>query len=111
MSSQGAARTRLVELYVERCKRADEYSLAFVATVAKQGNAWTREARSVMALASEHEVGLNEETLLLSDVHDLQALQSALAEQLLIQRMKPPGRKRAEVPWKRMRHWPDTQGR
>jgi hypothetical protein len=82
MSSQGAARTRLVELYVERCKQADEYSTAFVAAVAEQGNAWAREARSVMALASEHEVGLNEELLLLSDVHDLQALQSALAEQL-----------------------------
>ena len=101
MSSQGAARTRLLELYVERCKRADEYSLAFVATVAEQGNAWTREARSVLALATEHDVGLNEESLLLSDVHNLQALQSALAEHLLIQRMEPPGRKRAEVPWKR----------
>src|SRR5260221_4013063 len=76
MSSQGAARTRLVELYVERCKQADEYSTAFVAAVEEQGNAWAREARSVMALASEHEVGLNEQLLMLREVHDMQALQS-----------------------------------
>jgi hypothetical protein len=82
---------QLVELYVERCKRADEYSRAFVAIVAKQGNTWTREARSVMALASEHEVGLNEESLLLSDMHDLQALQSALEQHLLIVRRGKAG--------------------
>lgn len=45
------------------------------------GDAWTREARIVLDLAAHLGVTLDEETLLLSDVRDLQALQHRLRSQ------------------------------
>jgi hypothetical protein len=40
------------------------------------GGAWSREARALLALAQERGVALDDETLIYSDVRDLQAMQS-----------------------------------
>ncbi|HLJ82197.1 MAG TPA: hypothetical protein VKT52_11970 [Ktedonobacterales bacterium] len=39
------------------------------------GGAWSREARAVLALAQERGVTLDDDTLVYSDVRDLQAMQ------------------------------------
>ena len=42
------------------------------------GGAWSREARTLLALAQARGVALDDETLIYSDVRDLQAMQSNL---------------------------------
>ena len=49
-------------------------------------DAWTREARIVLDLAARLGVTLDEEALLLSDVHDLQMLEQRLGQR----RAHPP---------------------
>lgn len=41
-------------------------------------SAWSREARALLALAQERGVALDDETLVYSDVRDLQTMQSRL---------------------------------
>jgi hypothetical protein len=45
------------------------------------GGAWSREARAILSLAAQAGVRLDEETLLWSDVHDLQMLRLFLRSQ------------------------------
>jgi hypothetical protein len=45
------------------------------------GGAWSREARAILQLAARAGVRLDEETLLWSDVHDLQMLRLFLRSQ------------------------------
>jgi hypothetical protein len=45
------------------------------------GGAWSREARAILALAAQAGVRLDEETLLWSDIHDLQMLRLFLRTQ------------------------------
>jgi hypothetical protein len=45
------------------------------------GGAWSREARAILALAAQAGVRLDEETLMWSDVHDLQMLRLFLRSQ------------------------------
>lgn len=40
----------------------------------EMGGAWSREARAILQLAAQAGVRLDEETLLWSDIHDLQML-------------------------------------
>jgi hypothetical protein len=47
----------------------------------EMGGAWSREARAILGLAAQVGVRLNEETLLWSDVHDLQMLRLFLRTQ------------------------------
>ena len=47
----------------------------------EMGGAWSREARAILALAAQAGVRLDEETLLWSDVHDLQMLRLFLRTQ------------------------------
>jgi hypothetical protein len=42
------------------------------------GGAWSREARALLTLAQERGIALDDETLIYSDVRDLQAMQSHL---------------------------------
>lgn len=56
------------------------YTPAFLDAALCGGGAWAREARLVVALAARRGVGLDEQALIYSDVHDLQALRMALAE-------------------------------
>jgi hypothetical protein len=45
------------------------------------GGAWSREARAILALAAQVGVRLDEETLMWSDIHDLQMLRLFLRSQ------------------------------
>jgi hypothetical protein len=47
----------------------------------EMGGAWSREARAILQLAAQAGVRLDEETLLWSDVHDLQMLRLFLRSQ------------------------------
>ncbi len=67
---------------MDGCQPEGAYSTAFRATVAEQGDAWSREARLVLALAARLNICLDEELLKVSDVRDLQALGGMLAERL-----------------------------
>lgn len=82
LDAQVAMHTRLIEHYANRHEPADEYSRAFVAAAARQGGAWSREVRLVIAIASQLGIQLDEDLLALSDVRDLQALRAALTERL-----------------------------
>jgi hypothetical protein len=53
------------------------YSPAFLAAL-NGGGAWRREARTLVARAAQRKIALKEETLIFSDVRDLQALQTLL---------------------------------
>jgi hypothetical protein len=57
------ARAILIEGYSRRLIEALE-----------MGGAWSREARAILSLAAQAGVRLDEDTLLWSDVHDLQML-------------------------------------
>jgi len=57
------ARTTSIEGYSRRLVEAIE-----------MGGAWNREARTILCLAAQAGVRLDEDTLLWSDVHDLQML-------------------------------------
>lgn len=56
------------------------YTPAFLDAALCGGGAWAREARLVVALAARRGVKGDEQTLIYSDVHDLQALRMALAD-------------------------------
>lgn len=56
------------------------YTPAFLEAALCGGGAWAREARLVVALAARRGVKVDEQALLYSDVHDLQALRMALAD-------------------------------
>jgi hypothetical protein len=45
------------------------------------GSAWSREAKAILQLAAQAGVRLDEETLLWSDIHDLQMLRLFLRSQ------------------------------
>ncbi len=47
----------------------------------EMGGAWSREARAILTLAAQAGVRLDEETLLWSDIHDLQMLRLFLRSQ------------------------------
>jgi hypothetical protein len=64
------ARSTLIEGYSRHLVEAIEL-----------GGAWSREARAILALAAQAGVRLDEETLLWSDVHDLQMLRLFLRSQ------------------------------
>lgn len=53
------------------------YSPVFLAAL-NGGGAWRREARTLVARAAQRKIALKEETLIFSDVRDLQALQTLL---------------------------------
>lgn len=73
--------TSFVESYVARDGQSGAYSQQFVAAV-EQCGAWSHEARLVMALAATQAITLDENRLILSDIHDLQALEVSLASGL-----------------------------
>ena len=50
------------------------YSPMFITDIVTGGGAWRREARVVVGLAARHGLMLDEQTLIFSDVRDLQAL-------------------------------------
>ena len=56
------------------------YTPVFLEAALCGGGAWAREARLVVALAARRGVKVDEQALLYSDVHDLQALRMALAD-------------------------------
>jgi hypothetical protein len=58
----------------------DGYSRRLVEAI-ELGGAWSREARAILTLAAQAGVRLDEETLLWSDVHDLQMLRLFLRTQ------------------------------
>jgi hypothetical protein len=74
--------THLLESYQDRRQRSDGYSQAFLAEVTRDDSAWSHEARLVIATAARLGIHLDEESLILSDVRDLQALRNALDERL-----------------------------
>lgn len=57
---------------------SDAYSVAFRERAPCGGDAWSREARIVVALAARAGIALDEEALLVCDVRALQALQRVL---------------------------------
>ena len=59
---------------------ATPYSQRFLAAL-DAGGAWSREARAILQLAAQVGVRLDEETLLWSDIHDLQMLRLFLRSQ------------------------------
>jgi hypothetical protein len=58
------------------------YSVAFRERALCGGGAWSREARIVVALAAQAGIVLDEETVIVCDVRDLQALQSVLRREV-----------------------------
>jgi hypothetical protein len=64
------AHTTMIEGYSRRVLDAIE-----------MGGAWSREARAILTLAAQAGVRLDEETLLWSDIHDLQMLRLFLRTQ------------------------------
>ncbi|WIG60692.1 MAG: hypothetical protein OJF49_003440 [Ktedonobacterales bacterium] len=57
------------------------YTAAFLTALTSGCGAWGREARVVIALAAQTGIALDEQTLVWSDVRDLQALRARLTEQ------------------------------
>jgi hypothetical protein len=64
------ARATLIEGYSRRLAEALDL-----------GGAWSREAKAILRLATQAGVRLDEETLLWSDIHDLQMLRLFLRSQ------------------------------
>jgi hypothetical protein len=62
-----------------RRRGAAPYSAAFLDLVLSGGGAWCREARAVVALAAQACLALDERSLILCDVRELQALRRRLA--------------------------------
>ena len=56
-------------------------------------DAWSREARRVRSLAAELAIPLDSETIILSDVRDLQAIR------LRLQQANPARTRRTTLPW------------
>ena len=71
----------LLSAYVVGGDDETEYSPQLHAALEVCGT-WSAEARSVLALAAQLHLKLNEELLGLSDVRDLQALRFALCQRL-----------------------------
>jgi hypothetical protein len=71
----------LIDSYHGRSTEAEPYSPEFRAALAQCG-AWSAEARTVLALAAQLRITLDENRLKLCDVHDLQALRFALVERV-----------------------------
>src|SRR5579859_7003136 len=61
------------------------YTPRFITDLVTGGGAWRREARVVLGLAARHGLTLDEQTLIFSDVRDLQAL----AQRLQARRPRP----------------------
>ena len=73
--------TLSAELRVQSPTAERTYTAAFLETLTSGCGAWGREARVVIALAAQTGIALDEQTLIWSDVRDLQTLRARLTEQ------------------------------
>lgn len=76
-------RTTMLNTTSEICRETEQEQrrLRLLKTIMDGGGAWSREARearAVLALAQERGVTLDDDTLVYSDVRDLQAMQRRL---------------------------------
>lgn len=72
---------KLLTSYLAHGGAARAYTPVLI-TATQQATAWGREARLVLALAARQTLMLDEARLLVSDVHDLQALRISLTQAL-----------------------------
>lgn len=73
--------TTTCEARVETREGRLETRARLLKAIMTEAGAWSREARALLALAEQRGITLNEETLVYSDVRDLQGWQARLRQE------------------------------